>query len=150
MRHLNYPPLWTVLHMALAWATARVAAPLGDGWASVGWVVVGLAVALAAWAAATMRRARTTVVPHREATALVTGGPFALVRHPIYLADLLALAGWCLVVGQPLALALAVPLWAVLDRLFVRPEEARLAATFCARFEAWRKRVPRWVPFAPA
>ena len=51
-------------------------------------------------------------------------GPYSFSRNPIYLADLVILAGVALVVGAPLALILLVPFQQVLLRQFILPEEA--------------------------
>ena len=46
--------------------------------------------AIAVWALVVMGRAKTNVDPYRPTTALVTSGPFAFTRNPIYLAMTMA------------------------------------------------------------
>ncbi|MGF1500734.1 MAG: methyltransferase family protein [Paracoccaceae bacterium] len=145
LRHLDYPPVWLVAHMAVASFMAHVWAPLA-GWGLIpGGLLIAAGVALMVWAALSFRKAETTLVPRRDPSALVTEGPYARSRNPIYLADLIILAGWAIAQGSLVALVLLVPLWRVLEGRFVRPEEATLAAHLGAPYEAYKARVPRWL-----
>ena len=45
------------------------------------------------WAGLTLRRHRTTILPHAGASYLVTDGPYRWRRHPIYIADVFLLFG---------------------------------------------------------
>jgi protein-S-isoprenylcysteine O-methyltransferase Ste14 len=96
------------------------------------------------WAMAVMMLARTNILPHRPAGQLVTWGPFAWTRNPIYLGNTLGLvgigvafSGW-FIVG---ALVAAV----LVDRLAIRREEAHLSALFGDNWSAYARRVPRWL-----
>ncbi|XWN31360.1 MAG: isoprenylcysteine carboxylmethyltransferase family protein [Devosia sp.] len=145
MRQLDWPPLWTLAHMAAASLLGWIWAPLGPEAAIIGWALIGASVGLAIWAALVMHRAKTTVIPGRPPAALVETGPFKKTRNPIYLADLGILAGWCWVMEQPLGILLLFPLQWVLQNRFVLPEEAALRAAFGEAFDAYCARVPRWV-----
>lgn len=110
---------------------------------------LGLALGLAggglmAVAVVQMGLARTTVVPRRAPNALVTTGIFALSRNPIYLGDALVLAGACLWFEAIPALPLVVLFMAVIQRRFIRGEEAVLRAHFGAEFDAWAAHTRRW------
>lgn len=144
---LAWPPVWLAVALASAWAADRLvgldlfgAAGL---WTGRGLVVLGLALML--WAAVTMQAARTTVIPGRQPAALVTSGPFRLSRNPIYLGDLLVLAGMILIWDAPVALPLVPVLGAILAQRFIGPEEDRLRAAFGPAFDAWAGRVRRWL-----
>jgi protein-S-isoprenylcysteine O-methyltransferase Ste14 len=86
----------------------------------------------------------------RDVATLVTHGPFALTRNPIYAGNLLLWMGFCLVAGAPWFIPVAVALFAVEYGLIVRFEESVLAGTFGAEYERYRARTPRWVPRRPA
>ncbi|MAM25951.1 MAG: S-isoprenylcysteine methyltransferase, partial [Rhodobacteraceae bacterium] len=73
---LNYPPVWLVGFMALAWLIARFHAPWGGAYVVFGYILMGLGVAIMVWAATAFRKARTTIVPHQPPTALVRSGPY--------------------------------------------------------------------------
>jgi protein-S-isoprenylcysteine O-methyltransferase Ste14 len=106
-------------------------------------VLAGLGLmALAAWE---MTRARTTFVPRRVASQLVTSGVFRLSRNPIYLGDSLVLIGACLILGNPLALAV-LPLFVwIINTRFIEGEEASLTREFGNEYKEWCAAVRRWV-----
>lgn len=140
---LDYPQVWILIFAALAFLAGRIlpmpAVP------AAGWALVGLGLALMAVAALTMMRAGATVDPTRQPTALVTHGIFRLSRNPIYLGDVLILAGLCLA-WQPLAALVLVPAFVlVISRRFIRREEAWLRDRDAAAFDAWAARTRRWL-----
>ncbi len=123
LRAADLPPVWLLGHLALL----RALSGFGPSWPLPlsGLLVAAAGVALMAWAAATMVRARTTFWPGRAPAALVTSGPFRLSRNPIYLGDVLVLLGAILWQGKPAGLLLVPLLVAILARRFISPEEAR-------------------------
>ncbi|WP_265499994.1 methyltransferase family protein [Paracoccus beibuensis] len=142
----DYPPVWLLAFIGLAWGCGRLLPAGPPILQPIGWALTAAGLALALWAAALMLQSRTTVDPHGQPQALVTTGPFALSRNPIYLADLLILLGAALALGAWLAAPLLV--WAlarILAARFIRPEEARLAAAFPADFARYAARTRRWI-----
>ncbi|WP_261385151.1 methyltransferase family protein [Vannielia litorea] len=142
------PPLWLLLFIAMAWVQAsRFPALVWRHPAAelLGGLLVGGGLLLLALAFMEFRRARTSVIPHQEASALITSGIYSRSRNPIYLGDALILSGFCAYWGAWLALAVLLPLFlfVITDR-FIRPEEGRLRAAFGAQYEAWAGRVRRW------
>ena len=138
---LDYPPVWLAAFVLLALYT-------GPGWGHVattlGWTLIASGLVLTLAAAMEFRRHETTIVPHRTPERLITTGVYAQSRNPIYLADVLILAGVALWTGS-IPGFLAVPvLFVVLERRFIRPEEARLAAAFGEDYEAYRRETRRW------
>ena len=73
--------------------------PLGDILFAVGWLAILAVVALWVTAVRTMTRAKTTLNPNGEPSHLVTSGPFAVTRNPLYLANTLLMIGVGLVSG---------------------------------------------------
>lgn len=145
---IDLPPLWLALTLLIAWGISLVVPGLGFGGAWAGWAgvaLVGAGLLLMGLAAATMMAARTTVIPHRDPLALVTGGVFRLSRNPIYLGDALVLAGFILRWDAVPALVLVPVFVWLIDRRFIRAEEARLRAAFGAEFETWAARTRRWI-----
>ena len=90
-----------------------------------------LGVAIWIWSAALI----LTKVPRGE---LITSGPYALVKHPLYTAVALLVVPW---VGFLLNSWLGVVIGLVLyiaARMFAPEEEASLARTFGTRWDAYR------------
>ncbi|MCX8507961.1 MAG: isoprenylcysteine carboxylmethyltransferase family protein, partial [Rhodobacteraceae bacterium] len=88
---------------------------------------------------------RTSVIPGRDPTQLLTGGLFGLSRNPIYLGDALLLAGLSLGWGALLALPLVPLFMALISKRFILPEEARLAALFGQDYEDYKNHTRRWI-----
>jgi len=75
---------------------------------------------------------------------LVTGGPYAIVRHPMYIGLLLAAWGSLLIYATWTTVYFAVFAPAVLSRS--KREEAALAAEFGEQWQAYCQRVPAFLP----
>lgn len=143
------PPVLLGIAIALAlvldWAAPIAFLPSGYGVLFfAGWVLAIAAIALAVWAQNEFRHAGTNVNPDKPATTVVTSGPFALVRNPMYLAFQLLLAGVSLVGNLEWGLLLIPALWLSVHYLVVKREERYLAAKFGATYEDYRRRVRRW------
>lgn len=79
-----------------------------------------------------------TRVPRGE---LITGGPYALVRHPLYSGVALLVLPWAgFLLNTWLGVVLGIVLY-IGERIFAPDEEATLAASFGARWEAYRRSV---------
>jgi protein-S-isoprenylcysteine O-methyltransferase Ste14 len=87
------------------------------------------------------------LVDPEERTVLVTSGPFAVVRNPIFTATYATLLGLTLALPNPVALAgLAMALIGL--QLQVRlVEEPYLQATHGAEYEQYASRVGRFLPW---
>jgi protein-S-isoprenylcysteine O-methyltransferase Ste14 len=106
---------------------------------AAGWV--GLMV----WGVSSFRRARTSLIPIRPATALITDGPFRFTRNPLYLSLALlylAIAFW-LGVLWPIVLLPALLL--LVQQVVILREEAYLESRFGEAYRAYRARVRRWL-----
>jgi protein-S-isoprenylcysteine O-methyltransferase Ste14 len=85
-------------------------------------------------------------VDPEERTELVTGGPFRLVRNPIYSAMLPTVLGLVLMVPSALALAALVTLFIGLELQVRRVEEPYLLQAHGESYAAYAARVGRFVP----
>jgi protein-S-isoprenylcysteine O-methyltransferase Ste14 len=95
--------------------------------------VVGLF--LTVWAVITLMRHKTTVMPDQAATQLVTSGPFAFRRNPIYLGEILMLFGVAELTKNIWFVPMGLLFGALVTWLAILPEERHLEARFG---EAWR------------
>ncbi|MGA8922697.1 MAG: isoprenylcysteine carboxylmethyltransferase family protein [Candidatus Dormiibacterota bacterium] len=113
-----------------------------DGLVLVGDLLATFGLAYSVWGLAYLRRS-FSIIP--EARRLVTGGPYSLSRHPVYLGEIatavgvnLATAGW------PGALALIYFIGCEILRM--RWEEGVLERAFPDDYPAYLRRVPRYFP----
>ena len=111
----------------------------------LGWGFVGLGVLLTLWAARTIWRHHTTVNPYKAVFALVSTGPYAFSRNPIYLGDWLVYAGVILLLKTYWTLALAPVVWWVMRYHVIAHEEAHLMARFGETYREYTSRVRRWI-----
>jgi len=82
----------------------------------------------------------------RDDHQLVTWGPFALVRNPIYVALFAWILAMSLALGHWRGLILAVPLYWIGTWMRVSREEKLLRAEFGATYDAYAARVKRFIP----
>ena len=78
------------------------------------------------------------------AEELVTRGLFRHGRNPLYVGNLLILAGLLLVWNSPVAYAVGVPFFLLGYVAIVAAEEAFLRGKFGAQYDAYCATVPRW------
>lgn len=80
--------------------------------------------------------------------ALVTSGPYAVTRNPMYMGHLVFLTGLTLATRSPVALAVTAALVPWFDER-ARKDHRRLVRLFGAPYEEYAARVPRWLPGLP-
>ena len=79
-----------------------------------------------------------------QARKLVRSGPYAIVRHPLYIAEEFIVVGMLLLVFSPLALVIAVVHWAFQVRRMIH-EEKVLSAAY-PDYVNYAARTPRLIP----
>jgi protein-S-isoprenylcysteine O-methyltransferase Ste14 len=92
-----------------------------------------------------MRRQKTTLMPHETPSRLVQSGIFTRSRNPIYLGDVMVLAGLILYFDAVLALPLIPVLTWILEKRFIIGEENRMRRTFRSDWARYEQKVRRWV-----
>lgn len=115
----------------------------GAGWWP-GLVITAFGIILDFAAMFVMLRAATNILPHMAAGRLITWGPFAWTRNPIYLGNTIGLLGFGLAFSGWFLLAGAIAAVSV-DRLAIRREEEHLHRLFGTEWTDYACRVPRWV-----
>lgn len=86
--------------------------------------------------------AARTIAQHE----LITGGPYGIVRHPIYVGMYGVLLAIGLALGSVRAIVGATVLYGLGTYVRAQAEDALMAATFGEAFEAYRRRVPALLP----
>lgn len=130
-----WPP--ALLHGLLP-ATLR-----GIGIAGGALFVIGVAVA--GWGWLTFRRARTTTVPGRASSVLVTWGPYRFTRNPMYVGLVLAYLGEAGILHQAWPVLLLPLVVAYVNWIVIPVEEAKLKEVFADEYERYQARIRRWV-----
>lgn len=135
--------------MAVA-AAVSIGPPIVRGRANrIGWRWVTVSLAGYAGYALTKRyRAQEHAGPPGFAhppVRLLTRGPYAISRNPMYVSQLVCLAGLVLATRSPIAIVFLVRRALRLGAQ-VQIDEERLERLFGDRYRAYRERVPRWLP----
>jgi protein-S-isoprenylcysteine O-methyltransferase Ste14 len=134
---------WTPVPLALVLVLVRWQ------WVRAPWVFgLGLLVVLAGlgiryWAVSyigTISRTRAA-----RLGPLMSAGPFALVRNPLYVGNFLIWIGFAIESGLLWMLPVAWAVFALQYSAIVRFEEAALIRHFGAIYEQYLREVPRWV-----
>ena len=111
----------------------------------IGFVLCVLGIGLAILGRARLSRIWGTPMPKKENPELVTTGPYALVRHPIYSGLLLAVLGSA--IGQSVLWLLPLIVYGPHFLLSARREEKLLLEQFPERYRAYMKRTKMLLPF---
>lgn len=91
------------------------------------------------------KRSGTSPEPWKPASTLVTGGIYTRTRNPMYLGLLLVYASLAILFRSPAAGFLFLPLLLVFDRVIIRREEDYLSRHFGPDYEAYKRKVRRWL-----
>jgi protein-S-isoprenylcysteine O-methyltransferase Ste14 len=143
-KRLDIPPLWLLGTLLLQTVVARIV-PLARFDLPGGILLVGAGIALILWSASHFRTAQTPIHPRRKPTALITDGPFAFSRNPIYLGMALIALGWGWQLGTISALMM-IPLFMLLiQRRFIDGEELHVGKAMGAEWDAYARHVRRWL-----
>lgn len=148
---IPWPPLIYIAAIILAVALhflfplPWIGRPLSDFLFAGGLVLAAVAIAMDLMAMRAMRRANTTVAPHKRSDHLVTSGPFAFSRNPIYLGNTALMAGFGFIFGIVWFLPLAFAAAWLTQKLAIEREERHLESRFGKAYRDYRKHVRRWV-----
>jgi len=112
---------------------------------AAGGVLFAVGAVMAGWSLLIFRRNRTTTVPGRTSTRLVTWGPYRFSRNPMYVGLVCAYLGEAGLLKQPWPIALLPLTIAYLNGIVIPVEEGRLREAFGGSYEAYRASVRRWL-----
>lgn len=109
-------------------------------------LVTATGLMFAVWARIYLGRNWSGTVTIKQDHELIVGGPYAIVRHPIYSGLLIALFGSAAARGEWRGLLAVLIAWATLRRK-LRFEERWMAERFGPQYESYSRRVPALVPY---
>jgi protein-S-isoprenylcysteine O-methyltransferase Ste14 len=143
------PPIaWAIAvlaGLALNWLMPLPFLPAAVSAGSLGAMVFAVALALFAWAIATMTRAGSNVPTRLPTTTIVETGPYRFTRNPIYLSMVLGLIGLAIAFNSAWLLVTLVPFALVIRYGVIAREEAYLERKFGDVYRRYRARVRRWL-----
>lgn len=143
------PPLWALLALGATYLLSLTPGlghllPINTRPAGLILIVASLAFLLAPMIQFWM--AKTQLLPNSETNnALVTNGVYAVTRNPMYLAMTLFAVGGALWMGRSVMLLAPLMMFAVANWAFIPFEEAKMRRQFGDAFDAYCKRVRRWL-----
>jgi protein-S-isoprenylcysteine O-methyltransferase Ste14 len=145
---IGYPPLIALAFAALG-GILHYFWPVSVAPRPVAWTLAGIAgvasMSLALWGAAQLKRAGTAIDPYESSSAIITSGPYAFSRNPLYIAIGLLLAAIGLAFNSVSVLAMLPPWIVVMHFGVVLREERYLAAKFGDTYTSYQRRVRRWL-----
>lgn len=144
---INPPTLfWMLIAAILATDRLLPLIELDEPWTLWGGailVVVGLGVSIAG--KRRFQRAGTNVETFKDPSALVTDGLYGFSRNPMYLGLVLAGFGAALVSATLAALVLSAAFALIVRYWYIAHEERAMHRQFGERYEAYCRRVGRWL-----
>lgn len=133
--------LWIDNGVALALRPAQPDAM----WAAAGAVLAMSGAALFAWGLWTFAQARTGIMLQHAATSVVTQGPYRWTRNPMYVGCVLLYVGASLVFNSLWPILLLPAVIVLLNDHIIAREEQYMRTMFGDAYEAYCRRVRRWV-----
>ncbi len=106
-------------------------------------ILIGLALFMSA--VREFGRAQTAVTHHHPTTKIVTSGPFAFSRNPIYLSMTTVYLGTAIAADSLLIMVHVVPAVAAINTLVIPKEEQFLETTFADDYQRYKSTVRRWI-----
>jgi protein-S-isoprenylcysteine O-methyltransferase Ste14 len=120
--------------------------PHMDALAWTGVILCTAGLAFCIWARFTLGRNWSGMVTFKGGHELITRGPYAIVRHPIYTGLLAMFIGTVIVLGH-IAGIIAMPLVFVSLWIKLRYEEKLMLEKFPEQYAAYQRRAKRLIPF---
>jgi protein-S-isoprenylcysteine O-methyltransferase Ste14 len=137
--------LFSVQNVRFAFLGQRIL-PLAEWTFWLGSLLTAGGLLFTVWARVHLGKNWSGTVTIKQGHELITSGPYALVRHPIYTGLLLAFLGSAIALGDWRAvLAFVLAAAALLRKLVV--EEHWMRQQFGDQYQAYSKRVAALVPF---
>jgi protein-S-isoprenylcysteine O-methyltransferase Ste14 len=150
MKLIIPPPVQGLITGGAMWLIAQQIPALSfsvsfQAYLAGGLIAVGLLIELIAVAA--FLKAKTTVTPLQpsKTKTLVIDGLYRFSRNPMYLGLAILLTGWMIWLGNPINLILLAGFIAYMTAFQIKPEEAALREKFSAEYDAYCRRVRRWI-----
>lgn len=111
----------------------------------VGLVFILLGILLMSWAGLYFKVNKTTIIPDKKMSSLITKGPYKFSRNPIYLGDFLILIGIAFLLRNPISFIFCSLFVVIINFDLIKYEEKQLEKKFGKRYLEYKKKVRRWI-----
>ena len=138
------PTLVTGIALHFSWLPFKIFPQLWMGHAT-GWPFIVVSVLLALWAVRTMFRSGENPSAYKPTGAIVSAGPYAFTRNPIYVSFVLLYGGIALALNTAWPLALLPLSLIAIHYGVIRREELYLEKLFGTEYRRYRAGVRRWL-----
>jgi len=111
----------------------------------VGWIIITVALAFIIPALRRFFVSKNTLITIKAASSLQTTGIYAYTRNPMYVGLMLVYCGVAFLKGNLWTFILVPLLTVIIHACVIKKEENYLQRAFGKDYEAYRKRVRRWI-----
>ncbi len=140
------PPTLVLIHIAAGIALNWIfPVAIWHSWGWLGLILLAAAFAVTKWSKDIFQKAGTNVAPNKPATAIVQNGPYQYSRNPMYVCMIVGFFGLALLAGGLMMLLVVIPLFVILDRKIIAPEETYLTEKFGEEYKNYKVKVRRWL-----
>ena len=143
-----HPPILTLIFIVIAYVAKRVIPipfSVPDILRLIGFALVVIGFLFGVSALFAFRKARTTLEPHGQVSAIVSDGIYRFSRNPIYLGFLLMVIGLPLNSGSYWGVVLSPVFVMFMNSLVIEKEEAYLEKKFGDVYTSYKSSVRRWL-----
>jgi protein-S-isoprenylcysteine O-methyltransferase Ste14 len=123
--------------------SVRILSPSADR--AIGVICIMSGLTLIAWSVQTFWRSKTSVIPVRPSSAIVTGGPFRFTRNPMYIALTLLYLGTAFWLNTLWPIVLLPVLLFLVQSYVIAREERYLERKFGKEYLQYKSRVRKWL-----
>lgn len=113
---------------------------------SLGLLTMALSLVIRVWATKHIGRRIPKRYKNGRRLHLVVIGPYSLVRNPLYIGNILAIMGLCVLSELLWFIPIVFAYFFLHYSLVVRYEEYKLSVLFGREYEIYCRKVPRWIP----
>ncbi len=111
----------------------------------VGFTIIVSSFLLIGLAFRIFHRSRTPIDYRKPTTEIISTGPFAYSRNPVYVSMTMLMGGIAIAVDSPWVLAMAVPAVLIIHNFVILREEAYLERKFGDDYRRYKAAVRRWI-----
>ena len=111
----------------------------------IGFLFFVIGTVLNIWTDQLFKKVNTTVKPFEKPSTLILKGPFKISRNPMYLGMALLLVGAGFILGSITSFIGTILFIIAMEVRFIPTEEKFMFEQFGEEFEAYKKKVRRWL-----